>query len=732
MKKSLIKILPKIQQIFTFLKNPFFKEKDRWILWTPIFFIFGILSYFLWIQTFNYYILGFHFIFYPICFWLLRKSKKLSIILLSLFLINTGYTLTAYRVHRIKSPMVFYKIGYAEVVGKVQKIITYDKKGYFRNKILLEVESIKRNPNFRGHTKPYKNIPYFDKDGVMQNIPKKARIVLLKNQQALEIGDKVKINAQLMSLPKKPFPTGYDFKRYAYFNQIGVIGYNGKITEVSKIDEKKIATRFWNGLNNFRDSAAKRISRKINKLSGGILGALLTGNKGYIKEDVMKNMRTSGLAHLLAISGIHIAIVVGILLFLTRRIFIQSEYFALNFNTKKWAAVCALVGGLAYLLLTGAPTSAKRAYIMACLILIAVVLDKEPYSLRSVAFAAFVLLFFEPEMVLNPGFQMSFSAVVGLISGFKILRQREITLFTTNKFLKPFYYILNTFVASIIAGICIMPFSIYHFNTYSPYGVLANIVAFPLMTFWIMPLSLFSILLYPFGLEKLLLVPASFGADFMIYISKVVASMPNSILIFPSPTKLSMFFIVLGGLWFLIWTKKWRSLGIPLIFAGILIASINPLPDLIIDYQDKIFAITDNEDNLYFSGEPNEYKKELWMKKMGERTFRLITEYPQGIGITKMKKSEKDFPVSYDTFIQKSSGWNKKYKTLECNKNYCLVKIKNEVIYIVKDSESIESACKFGSRVINFSGKYIKECENAEFLYQKGRYKDEDVVVVKL
>ena len=114
----------------------------------------------------------------------------------------------------------------------------------------------------------------------------------------------------------------------------------------------------------------------------------LTGERGAIPEPVVTAMRDSGLAHLLAISGLHMGLIAGLLFFGVRAVLALIPPLALYYPIKKWAALAAAAGALVYLLLVGATVPSQRAFLMVTVVLLAVLLDRSALSLRLVAWAA--------------------------------------------------------------------------------------------------------------------------------------------------------------------------------------------------------------------------------------------------------------------------------------------------------------------------------------------------------
>ena len=175
--------------------------------------------------------------------------------------------------------------------------------------------------------------------------------------------------------------------------------------------------------------ASERILAALPGESGAIAAALMTGARGAIPEATLTAMRDSGLAHLLAISGLHVGLVAGLLFFGIRALLALVPALALRYPIKKWAAAAAALGAFAYLALTGASVPTQRAFMMVGLVLLGILLDRSALSFRLIAWAAVVVLAVAPESLLSPSFQMSFAAVAALIAAYEVLRERWRSLF---------------------------------------------------------------------------------------------------------------------------------------------------------------------------------------------------------------------------------------------------------------------------------------------------------------
>jgi competence protein ComEC len=178
--------------------------------------------------------------------------------------------------------------------------------------------------------------------------------------------------------------------------------------------------RLERGLARLRWSLAERIRETVGPDTGGVAAALLTGDRSGVEQDDAEALRVSGLGHILAISGLHMALFAGGIYFFARLVLAAIDPFARAHDPRKAAAVIALIAATGYLILSGAAIPTQRAWVMAAVVLIGVMLDRRAFSMRSLAIAALVVIVLAPESVVEAGFQMSFSAVAALIAVYEI------------------------------------------------------------------------------------------------------------------------------------------------------------------------------------------------------------------------------------------------------------------------------------------------------------------------
>ncbi len=268
---------------------------------------------------------------------------------------------------------------------------------------------------------------------------------------------------------------------------------------------------------------------------------------------------------------------------------------ALNWPIKKIAAVAALLAGAGYLLISGGAISTQRAFIMLTVMFIAVLFDRPAISLRNLAMAATMIVILTPESVLSASFQMSFMAVMGLIAAYEALRAygtgRPKSRYSQNiphRIARWFATLLmatalTTVIASFFTG---LP-AAYHFNRVAPFGVLANVLALPMVTFLVMPMAVLAVALMPLELEAWPLWLMEWGLRWVTDIAEYVANLPHSNFTVPTLRLGSALLFGAALIWLCLWTG-WLRLyaALPALLATLLVVNIDR-PDVLIERTGK-------------------------------------------------------------------------------------------------------------------------------------------------
>jgi competence protein ComEC len=348
------------------------------------------------------------------------------------------------------------------------------------------------------------------------------------------VGTFVLLKARL-NPPMSPLrPGGYDFARDLYFQRIGAAGFaSGEIKRAEPPGTPGLWLRYATAMAGLRDAIDARIRAVLAGDVGAIASALITGKRDAISAPVNDAMFISGLGHVLSISGYHMVVAAGAVFFMVRGILALIPGLALRRPIKKWAALAALVAATFYLLLSGAEVATQRAFMMTAVVLIAVLVDRQALTLRTLAVAAFVVLTIAPEAVVHPSFQMSFAATLALIAAYERGMPWSVKGAHTSLGARIALWggreIVALILASTVAGLATTIYAAYHFHRLAPYGVLANLLAMPIVSAWVMPAGLLGLVALPFGFDGPLWRLMGFGIEWMISVALWVASLPGAV-----------------------------------------------------------------------------------------------------------------------------------------------------------------------------------------------------------
>jgi competence protein ComEC len=248
--------------------------------------------------------------------------------------------------------------------------------------------------------------------------------------------------------------------------------------------------------------------------------------------------------------------------------------------------------------ITGMHLPIIRSFLMACLVTIGLLMGRRALSMRGLGFAAAVLMLTEPEAVAGVSFQMSFAAVMVLVAGYEALRSLQLGAFETGAGLLGWLRrdLLLVAVTSLLAAAATAPFVAYHFGQVQIYSVLANLLAVPLATFWVLPLGLAALLLMPLGLAFLALIPMGWGCALMIGIARTAAALPAATLSVPPEPLAGLCIASFGLIWLCLWRSRLRGLGLAPLLVAIVVLPLfapffAPVPDVLVSPDLRMIAV---------------------------------------------------------------------------------------------------------------------------------------------
>lgn len=404
-------------------------------------------------------------------------------------------------------------------------------------------------------------------------------------------GDVVNVKGKLMPFKPPAIPGAFDQRQY---NSLIKIDANGVVYYIKKINKRNNLDYF----SYFRRILTKNIVLKIKGKAGGIASALLTGDKSSIPNPIREVFINSGTAHILAISGLHMSILASLTYFLFLKIF---QYFSCIFYRIKprlFASILTIPIMFLYLGLSGFSPSAIRAFIMTLFFMVSIILERGVLSLRSVAIAAFLILIFDPASLFLVSFQLSFCAVVALISFYERYQEQlnQFKLQYDSIFWKVAFYIFASFLTTIIASLATLPVSIATFNRLNCTGILGNLIAIPAMSFLIVPVGVFSLI--TIGFSELGIKALEFILNKLIDILSLVSMFPYSNITIKSPGLLTLYIIISGGIILCLCHSKIRHLGWLGIAFGIMFWGLEKKPNIIVPPQSNIVCFVENN-NFY-------------------------------------------------------------------------------------------------------------------------------------
>ena len=573
-------------------------QTARWFLWSPVAFGCGCAVYFAldsepgWLPLIGAFLAA---VLLTALASRLRSSAPFVAILLLLFF-SAGLVGSKLRTASVAGPVLAEKLGPAILEGWIVDVASPGAGG---GRLLIAPSRISRLP--------------------AEETPSRVRVTVGEGD-VYGPGAAVRLMVILNPPPGPASPGAYDFARDAFYQRIGGVGFAVKPPRLVTLEPPKDQGLRWAmAVNGFRWSLARRLVDRLGPREGGVAAAMTTGHEAWLTRDLLDTMRDSGLAHILSISGLHMAVVGGFVFFAVRLGLAAWPWAVLRVDAKKIAAVCGLAAVLAYLVVSGAPPPAERAAVTASVAFAAVLLDRRAITLRALAIAALVVLALHPEAVVQPGFQMSFAATTALVALAERWPRpvREInTPWPIAAVQRAASWLFAAAAVSFVAGLATGPFAIQHFNRMASYGLLANMATAALSSFVIMPALALGAALELAGFGAPFLVIAGWGTAAMLDIAEVVSSWPGAVQVIASAPAAALPIAFLGLLWVCLWDGRLRWLGAP--FALTVLVWPRPEPPLawIADEGGQAAIVRGGQADFMRPGR-QAFASDLWARRRG-------------------------------------------------------------------------------------------------------------------
>jgi competence protein ComEC len=440
--------------------------------------------------------------------------------------------------------------------------------------------------------------------GRMDEKPQRVRLSV-KRGTAPPAGAFVQVKAML-DPPLQPLaPGSYDFARDLFFQGIGASGFvRGRIAILSSPDSQGLLQRADASVQNLRDAIDARIRAVLLGDPGAIAAMLINGRRDSIDPHLYDVMFVSGIGHVLSISGYHMAVVAGVIFFIFRAGLALIPGLGDRVPIKKWAAFAALMVTAFYLVLSGNQVATQRSFIMIAVVLIGVIFDRPTLTMRTITIAALLVLLFVPQAVVHPSFQMSFAATLALVAGYERgavkLHARGDSSLGARAALWGVNEIVGLTLASLLAGFATTPYAAYHFHRLSPYGVLANLLAMPVVSAWVMPMGILGVVAMPFGFDTECWRQMGYGIEWMDAVALWVASLPGAYGRVTAFGTGPLLLATAGLLVMALLRTPLRWSGALLMLVAVIVAARRPLPDVLVADDGRTFAVRGVDGRLSF------------------------------------------------------------------------------------------------------------------------------------
>jgi competence protein ComEC len=423
--------------------------------------------------------------------------------------------------------------------------------------------------------------------------PERIRITVIADAGTITPGDEIDVLARLGQPPEPVMPGARNMRRELYFDGIGATGFSyGRPSRIERgADDRLSFQSVVHAVERTRQALAARFSQTMQGDTGALAATLLVGKRDGLSEESYEALRRAGLAHLLAISGMHMAMMTLSAIAMINLVLALHPSMSTSQSVMRWAALAGLIIASGYLVLSGASTATQRAFVMIVIVLVAMMTSRRALTIRGVAFAALIVLLLHPESILGPSFQMSFAATLALVAFYGAFTtspwvwQMRASWQTSSlgPMVRPISIVSGIALTSLVAGLATAPFAAYHFSVGAPLGLLGNVLALPLVSLIIMPAGLIALFLTPFALEAPALTVMGFGIDAVMVIAQWVASFDGSRVAIAAITPHALLLLTLSGCLAAFFTGRARlTAGLPLValpFLGV----FQPVPIILVE-----------------------------------------------------------------------------------------------------------------------------------------------------
>jgi competence protein ComEC len=434
--------------------------------------------------------------------------------------------------------------------------------------------------------------------------------------EGLEPGDLIKVCFKAGRQKRKILPIGYDFSLQNLINRIDLSGY---LLTVPELVCKGGAFSMLNYLRKIRHQYYQIITSCLHKDEADFAAALIIGESQGLNREIMSHMRCAGLSHVLCVSGLHLTLIAGICFVVLRLILNSINFIALSCNVKVVAALLSWFASAFYWMLSGMNVATTRAFIMTSVGIAAVVLDRKACSFRTLTLAMFIVLCVNPADMMSVSFQLSFGSVLALIGGYNLFGFIGHTF--TGIFGKFCSAMIANFYSSLVVSCITAPIAVYNFYVFSVYQILGNMAVLPVVSVFLMPMTVLAIVAIPLGGGFFILKIMAYGINFVTWVAESISYFPFSLLYIGHISWISVVVYVIGICWLLLWRGKLRFFGIALLLVSILGEMSKEKAEVLFDADHYSIGINDHGYLTIYGDKCSPFLQRYWTDWFGQRNI---------------------------------------------------------------------------------------------------------------
>lgn len=347
-------------------------------------------------------------------------------------------------------------------------------------------------------------------------------------------GDRIVVRAEIKRPRSFHTPGIFDYARFLAQKDIWVTGYIRSPLFIKELaNDPSFSGKYKYLPEKLRTHIGNYLDQNLAPPFASIYRALILGDRSNVPPAILELFKATGTFHILAISGIHMAVIATLLYLIFYWLLSRSEYLLLHFSVRKIVACLSIPILSGYALLAGMNSPVTRAVIMSIIVLLALCTDRKKSPAPLVATAAFIILVFDPQQLFSVSFQLSFTAVSGILFILPILqkhifKEQEPEQKQTRGIDKLYKYILSALLVSVTATLVTAPITLSTFNRISTIGPLANLIIEPLICLWCLPAGIIALPLLWLSPEtaNIFLHFGSYGISTALYASQLLAKLP--------------------------------------------------------------------------------------------------------------------------------------------------------------------------------------------------------------